>query len=352
MNLSGLHTITLSESSHHFDSVPILEDDEGPRWRFKYSNFKNDPQPDILLLGAYRHPNTGNNLIGGINLHYLNRKQIATLAKILPQIMKGKDLYSRYHIGKRYSPDIFTYFYRTYDAKHIHGVAKDVLYPKYGLRKTAADWMKKKYQSIFKSPEERSKAAEPKYPEDIAAMQGELDKVVQQLQQTPPTDPSFDTPEVQAANKAKQAEYTQNKLTDIQKREDTPLIKSLRDTQRQQNPQLKPTTPLDMIGPSINTDASDKMRERQLQKEVPPELQQMKKKDAFEREIRKNEEEIEDSIEPTEILPPENETPPKDTGEEPIITSNQTKNTAESVLRYYSPIHKRYIVEYINYQYT
>ena len=71
MRLSDTYNMTLEESSLYC-GVPILESGEGPRWKFGYDNAKVDPRPDILLLGAYQHPNTGNYLVGGINLHYLN----------------------------------------------------------------------------------------------------------------------------------------------------------------------------------------------------------------------------------------------------------------------------------------
>ena len=113
MKLSDAYTATLEESRFAF-SVPITEDEEGPRWKFGYSNARQDPSPDILLLGAYRHPNTGNNLIGGINLHYLNKKERDELARNLPNIMGGGNLYKRYWIGRRVSPSIFNKYYRLY----------------------------------------------------------------------------------------------------------------------------------------------------------------------------------------------------------------------------------------------
>ena len=74
MKLADAVECSLEESRFTFQT-PILEDEEGPRWMFNYDGFKNDPTPDILLLGAYRHPNTGNNLVGGVNLHYVSDEQ-------------------------------------------------------------------------------------------------------------------------------------------------------------------------------------------------------------------------------------------------------------------------------------
>lgn len=215
----------------------ICEAGEGPRWSFDYSTWKQDPHPDILLLGAYRHPNTGNNLVGGINLNYLNVQQRQNLARVLPQIMKAGNLYSRYHAGRRLLPDIFDNFYRTYNANNIRGVETDVLYPKYGFLKTASDYLKKKVSGLFKSPEQRAKDAEPEYPQDLTGMNDMLNNVVQRLGQQVQTQPEpVDTPEMQAARKAFQ-QYKLDRaksLQDIEQQEAEPLQQATLDYQAQQ----------------------------------------------------------------------------------------------------------------------
>lgn len=334
MNLNDLTTLSVVESTYKYDSVPILEDGEAPRWRFNYGNFKADPNPDILLLGAYRHPNTGNNLVGGINLHYLNRAQIDKLARILPEIMSANNLYQRYHTGKNLAPDIFDGFYRTYNAAHIHGVQKDIMYPKYGLLKTSTDWMKKKLGSLFKTKQQRKKDAEPKYPEDLKSMNTELDNVVQQLQQVQPTEPVAQTPEVKAAKKSQIAQRYSNTLPEIEKDEDEPLRRAYRDFERKQNPELKPTLPLSQIGPNIPTDQSEQISQQQSDVQATPQQQQAIKRKRFEQEEQENMEELMEPNPPTELETPE------------IITTDE-QDLEESIIRYYSPRLKRYITESI-----
>lgn len=196
----------LEEARLFVESEPLLEDGEGPRWKFRYDNFDVDPTPDILLLGSYKHPNTGNNLVGGINLHYLSSPQIEQLAKALPKIMGAKNLKARYWTGRELAPEVFNEYYRTYDAKYIRGVKQDVMYPKFGFMKSAKDWIKKKVANIFKTKKQKEKEAQPEYPDDLANMQDRLNNVVQQLQQQgqpeEPLDEPADTPEMRRARDA------------------------------------------------------------------------------------------------------------------------------------------------------
>lgn len=223
MKLADATDFTLIEARMAYDSMPILEDGEGPRWKFAYSNFKNDPTPDILLLGAWKHPNTRNNLVGGINLHYLNEKQRDALARILPQIMQGGDLKERYWIGRRLLPDVFNEYYRTYNSNFIRGVRKDVMFPKYGFMKTAQKWLKTKLANIFKTKAQREKDAQPEYPDDLSNMQDRLDQVVAQLQTQPPPEEPEDTPEMKAARQAFQDFQRQKTLDGIRDLEDRPM---------------------------------------------------------------------------------------------------------------------------------
>lgn len=340
MNLSELSTVTVRESQEFYDSVLILEDGEGPRWRFNYSNFKNDPNPDILLLGAYRHPTTGNNLVGGINLHYLDRAQIEQLAKVLPKIMAANSLYRRYHVGKRELPQVFDNFYRTYNASYIHGVEKDTMYPRYGLLKTTADWVKKKLGSILKTKKQREKDAQPQYPSDLTSMNTELDKVVQQLQQVPPTDSLSKTPDVKAAKAQQLKQQIDKTEAGIQRNIDEPVRRAYRDYKRETNPELRPTLPLNQIGPSVDTDASDAIDQQEYERQISPQQRQEIKKQRFEQEEQENLEELMAPSEPTELdVPPE--TPE-------ISTTDSDQNMQESVIRYYSPRLRRYITETIN----
>jgi len=234
MKLSDAIIATLEESRLAFSGVIISEEGEGPRWKFDYDNWKLDPSPDILLLGAYEHPNTGNELVGGINLHYLDRRERDKLAKVLPSIMGGNNLYDRYWIGKRVAPKIFEKYYRTYNAKYIRGVQKDIMYPKYGMMKATKNWLQKKLGGIFKTKAQRQKEVEPKYPQDLDAMQDRLNQVVQQLQQRQPRRPTEpDTPEMRAARNAFLQFQRERTMKDIERREDEPLRQAQQDLQQE-----------------------------------------------------------------------------------------------------------------------
>jgi hypothetical protein len=220
--------------------TPIVEDGESPTWSFNYASpTANDSKPTILLLGAYKHPNTGNNLIGGINLSYLDQQQRDELATVLPKIMQANNLYSRYHVGRRLLPNVFDNFYRTFDAKHIRGVEKGVLYPKKGYFSAAKDFIRQKIGGLYKSKAQRAKDLAPKFPSDLSGMNDKLDQVVnhlnqQQAQRAATGDWEPETPEMVAARKA----FQQSKMdrartmTDIEKQEDIPLQQAAQQVQQ------------------------------------------------------------------------------------------------------------------------
>tara|TARA_R110000751_G_scaffold112718_4_gene211716 strand:+ start:4324 stop:5376 length:1053 start_codon:yes stop_codon:yes gene_type:complete len=221
--------------SKFFCEVAILEDDEAPRWKFGYNGRRvNDPNPDILLLGAFRHPTSGNNLVGGINLHYINQDQLDRLQRALPNIMKPSNLYGRYWAGKRLVPDIFDGFYRTYNSSYVRGVSKDVLYPKYGHFKTAANWLKKKAQALTKSKAQRQKEAIPKFPQDLKSMQDRLNQTQVNLAQQPPADIDPDTPEMVAARKAFQDYQRRQTLQDIEAQNNRQMATASQELQQAQ----------------------------------------------------------------------------------------------------------------------
>ena len=229
MKLSDAHDLAVSEARYSFETV-ILEDGEGPRWKFSYDNWHRDPEPDILLLGAFRHPNTNNNLVGGINLHYINQDQRDRLARSLPAIMKSNSLKRRYWVGRQLVPDVFNNFYRTYNAQYIRGVTKDVMYPKYGYIKTAQDWLKKKLTSIFKPKRQREQENLPQYPDDLQSMQDRLDQAVNDLA-TDQEEPD-DTPEMQAATRAFQDFQRQRTIKQLERHEDEPMQQAQREMDR------------------------------------------------------------------------------------------------------------------------
>lgn len=192
----------LPTEAKYVSATLLVEDGEGPRLKFGYPNFNVDPSPDILMLGRYRHPNTGNNLLGGINLHYLTSHQVNDLQRVLPDIIKPHNLYGRYWAGRRLVPDIFKNFYRTYNMDYISGAKKDIIYPKKGIKKASIDWIKKKIASLFKSKRQKELSDLPKYPDDLSNLQSRLDAVAQRTD-VPPEEPKpEDTPEMKAARNA------------------------------------------------------------------------------------------------------------------------------------------------------
>lgn len=94
-----------------------------PRASFQYANYETDPRPDVLVLGRYK-AETGNNLIGGINLNYLSNAQQERLRGQLKRIYSRDKLRSRYRALKKLLPDVAQY-YRTYNPEHARGVEMD-----------------------------------------------------------------------------------------------------------------------------------------------------------------------------------------------------------------------------------
>jgi len=112
----------------------IFEAGEGHRWQFDYENYHTDPKPDVLVLGTYKHPSTGNQLVGGINLHYISKRDQLDLRKLLPELSNIRGLKRRYRFGARALPHIFSdQAYRTYDSDHIADLKTGVLFPVYGV---------------------------------------------------------------------------------------------------------------------------------------------------------------------------------------------------------------------------
>ena len=106
----------------------ILTEGYGRTYGFGYDRFKVDPQPNVLLLGRWRHPSTRNTLVGGINLNYLNELEIERLRKSLSDILRSsRNLKARYWTGQSLVPDIFDKAYRTYDSKFVHAITPGTL---------------------------------------------------------------------------------------------------------------------------------------------------------------------------------------------------------------------------------
>ncbi len=363
MKLFEAHDRSLIEASF-IRPLPILEDGEAPRWRFKYDNWKNDPYPDILLLGSYRHPRTGNNLVGGINLHYLNKNQVDELARALPQIMQGGSLYGRYQEGKRSIPDVFDNYYRTYNSAYIRGVRQDVMYPKYGFLKTAQNWLGKKIGGIFKSKAQREKEITPEYPDDLKSMRDQLEQVVTNLQQSPPEEADPNSPEMQAARdeyiKAQQDKSKSD--LDIEREEDVPYNRASADfIERQPTTTVKQIrTPATTARPQSYTKPTVGADEIPITVDVEPKTTAQKIKTpavitptqpATTPQISPNMPDVEpityEASDTSEADSQAEEDIPELTDIADMNISKDKENDkelSESII-FYSPIHKKYVVE-------
>jgi hypothetical protein len=74
--------------------------------RFNYERAKNDPRPRVLVLGRWQHPRTGNKIVVGINLNYLDEAEVEQLNRYLPQIMNPSSLKVRWWTGYGLLPQV------------------------------------------------------------------------------------------------------------------------------------------------------------------------------------------------------------------------------------------------------
>jgi len=362
MKLSDACELDVSEARYIFETT-ILEDGEGPRWKFNYDNWHNDPKPDILLLGAYKHPSTRNNLVGGINLHYINQDQRDRLARSLPTIMKSNNLKRRYWIGRQLVPDVFTNYYRTYNSRFIRGVTKDVMYPKYGYVKTAQNWLKKKLTSIFKTRKQREIDAQPRYPDDLDSMQDKLDQAVSDLVANPSKQPE-DSPEMQAATRAFQDFKRQSTLRQLERQEDEPMQQAQQELdQAIQTPgvqnaerfavQEPPTPPLDANLGADNTEMQRQASKRQLDaltKNNQQRNSRLKSADPNADLAPPTDDQSEIPVSPDPEPADELEEPADDTDIDPLGLDEldpPTQPDIDESIYYYSPQSKRYVLEHI-----
>ena len=172
----------------------IFEAGEGHRWQFDYENYQTDPKPDVLVLGTYKHPSTGNQLVGGINLHYISKRDQLDLRKLLPELSKIKGLKRRYRFGARALPHIFSDIaYRTYDSEHIADLKTGVLFPVYGvLSKNAA---KATQAKALKAAELKAEPEVVAANKDIRNVERAYEKETVKLAQEVPSDKAIATPQ-------------------------------------------------------------------------------------------------------------------------------------------------------------
>lgn len=127
MRLIGLTTLQAREAfiakaivdSTLFADALMLMEEKVKVSNFHYTKAKNDPEPEIIILGRWQHPKTGNKLLGGINLHYLDPEQADALYSALPKVMTKDSLKAKYWEARSLIPDIMNKAYRTYDEQHI-----------------------------------------------------------------------------------------------------------------------------------------------------------------------------------------------------------------------------------------
>jgi hypothetical protein len=154
-------------------SVPTsrIDMDTYPAADFRYSNYNVDPRPKVLLLGQYESE-AGNQLLAGINLHYLSHGQTKNLRKRLKDLYLRKTLKARYWYLRRKMPDIAQY-YRTYDEDEIHAIQPDQI-TAYGSKKA------KKKEEVKPDPED-----------DQRKSQADLEKLANVATEPsePPTEP-------------------------------------------------------------------------------------------------------------------------------------------------------------------
>lgn len=93
--------------------------DEATIFGFSYANWKHDPRPNVMIFGKYRHPNTHNVLVCGINTNYLKADQLKKLKNAEKKIFSQKTLRQRYWAGRALLPDIFKTYYRNYIDRYI-----------------------------------------------------------------------------------------------------------------------------------------------------------------------------------------------------------------------------------------
>ena len=172
----------------------IFEAGEGHRWQFDYENYQTDPKPDVLVLGTYKHPNTGNQLVGGINLHYISERDQLDLRKLLPELSKLKGLKRRYRFGARALPHIFSdQAYRTYDSDHIADLKTGVLFPVYGVLSKNAEKATK--GRVKKAAELKAEPRVVDANKDIRSIEKAYEKETENLAQEVPSDQSLATPQ-------------------------------------------------------------------------------------------------------------------------------------------------------------
>lgn len=216
----------------------------GRIFQVKYPNYAQDPSPRILALGFWDHPTTGNRLLGGLNLNYLDEDEIEEVREALPLILRRKELPVRYRVGRRLLPDIFAHAYRTYRADFIRSISPDSL--KFG---TDRDIQKAKVEPDMDKLRELDIRATKEKEED--------DEKIEKLEKEPePTERGFEKAKLLAAYQKKR-ELEREKMEKRRREELERLEQRRKEAEERRKAQLrkregKPTEPL--YGESLERD--------------------------------------------------------------------------------------------------
>lgn len=121
--------------------------DYGRKLHFDYRKVEkgkellSSPTPAVLYLGTWRMTDRHGEkktFICGINLAYLDdESELAAVQHALPEILKNKNMKTRYQVGKDLLPDVFRKAYRTYNVRNI--VARPVRGRLYALKPSDED---------------------------------------------------------------------------------------------------------------------------------------------------------------------------------------------------------------------
>jgi len=144
---------------------------------FNYARAEHDRTPRVLLLDTrpWVHPDTGNKLAFGLNLDYLNEKEIAMVKRLWSRITTPNDPRIRFKLLKLAMPSIVKKAYRSYDSNFIRSVEIGDIEP------TPPDYEKPK--QLFEPSD-----AETMPPEQAAALH-KVTQLVAQKKGEPPQDP-------------------------------------------------------------------------------------------------------------------------------------------------------------------
>jgi hypothetical protein len=318
MRLNFLPSTTLHAA--RVISLIIKEAKALPRWNFDYTGRRvYDPKPDILVLGAYVHPSTGNRLIGGINLNYLTSSENDQLEQLLPDLLKGRNLYERYNIGRLLNPLIFDTYYRTYNADHIDMIGKSKIYPRFGsFVKGAKD--KKQFKPM---PQQA-----PQEPPDVAAVDAQ--KPAPQIKDVAiPTGPGKEPPRPEPVAQDIEFDRHDQEVQDEIAQGD-PIAPSAYEAP------IEPVEPEEVPDFDAPTPQPQPKQRPVVQPQSQPQ-QEFPSAQEIEQQQPEVPEPIEAEPEPIDIEPEEEELD--------SLTTHDEDDLIEDGIRYYSPTKGRYIVE-------